>query len=199
MTTDAPMRTRTLPPESQLRQALATMPEWMHPTPNPFGVVLEGCLTPEQCAAMVDAVADDDAYTVQRCGAQTRQYDPDDGALGPLIQAAVTVNQHWWQYEVEHAAAWLQTYTTGGKYAAHMDAAPGMSRKVSAVAMVSDPAGYEGGDLTIRAIPKVAEYRIPRKLGTVVVFQPWLIHDVSTVTSGLRRTVNLGLWGPALR
>ena len=148
---------------------------------------------------MVEAVAVDEAYTVQRCGAQTRQYDPGHEALRPLTEVAVSVNEATWNYDVEHVAAWLQTYTTGGKYAPHMDAAPGMSRKVSAVAMVSDPGDYEGGDLTIRAIPKLEEYRIPRKLGTVVVFQPWLIHDVSTVTSGLRRTVNLGLWGPPLR
>ncbi|MDQ2782712.1 MAG: 2OG-Fe(II) oxygenase [Actinomycetota bacterium] len=192
---------RVLPDEDTLDAACANTPDWMHPAPNPFGVIFEGALSPEVCDAMIAAVLTEDTYSVSRCGAQTRQYEDEHlHALEPLTRLAHHANTHSWGYDVDpDPHAWLQSYTSGGHYKAHMDAAIGQSRKVTAVAMVCDPADYEGGDLTIRAIPDFAEYVVPRARGTVVVFQPWLIHDVGCVTAGTRRTVNLGLWGPPLR
>ena len=61
---------------------------------------------------------------------------------------------------------------------------------------------FHGSDFRSVAVPSTGpccwpSHRCPAP-GTVVVFQ-WLIHDVSRVTAGLRRTVKLGFWGPPLR
>ncbi|HXH78170.1 2OG-Fe(II) oxygenase [Nocardioides sp.] len=199
-----PIPSVMLPDEGLVNQTMRMLPDWMHPAQNPFGMVFEGYLTDETCDEMVSCIEDDETYSVQRCGAQTRQYEREQSshaaALEEMARLVRRVNDSRWNYVVDHdPAAWLQTYTQGGDYHAHQDNSPGQSRKLSAVALISDPADYEGGDLTIRAIPEVGEYVIPRTRGTVVVFQPWLVHDVSTVTAGTRRTVNMGFWGPPLR
>lgn len=190
----------TLPPAHEVEALTLAAKDWQHPAANPYAVVCEAVLSPATCDELVRIGEREGGYNVARCGATTRQYETHHAPyLASLRRQAERTNDQTWGYRVDNMRAWLQTYEPGGDYKLHMDAAPGQSRKLTAVLMLTDPDDYDGGDLIIRAVPGVAEYRIPRTRGTVVVFQPWLLHEVTRVTRGRRQTVNLGLWGPPLR
>jgi PKHD-type hydroxylase len=71
-------------------------------------------------------------------------------------------------------------------------------RKVSITVQLSDPSEYEGGDLDIWQGGK--EYiTAPRGKGTVVIFPSYMMHRVSPVTVGTRRSFVLWLGGEHYR
>merc|ERR1712130_546454 len=64
-------------------------------------------------------------------------------------------------------------------------------RTLSAVVQLSPPDDYEGGRLQVRNY----QYRIvepPRTRGSIVFFRSFLIHRVTPVTKGVRRS--LAIW-----
>lgn len=82
-----------------------------------------------------------------------------------------------------------------GHYDWHMDMGPGKAkRKLSIVCQLSDPSEYEGGELQINTgIISVAE----KDKGTLVMFPSYLMHRVTPVTKGTRRSLVLWIEGPA--
>lgn len=85
-----------------------------------------------------------------------------------------------------------------GHYNWHQDsgvASKGSPRKLSAVIQLSDPASYEGGELQILtgADPIV----ITRQKGLVAVFPSYMVHRVTPVTSGFRRSLVVWTTGPS--
>jgi len=87
----------------------------------------------------------------------------------------------------------------GGHYDWHLDrggigVAP---RKLSLVLQLSDPSEYEGGNLELFVSDEPT--RIERKKGLVVAFPSFVLHHVTPVTSGTRRTLVVWLSGPKFR
>jgi PKHD-type hydroxylase len=67
-------------------------------------------------------------------------------------------------------------------------------RKLSLVCQLSDPSEYEGGELQINT----GEIFTPEKQkGTVILFPSYLLHRVTPVTKGTRRSLVLWIEGPA--
>ena len=85
----------------------------------------------------------------------------------------------------------------GGGYGMDVDAVAGQTRKLTAVAMLTPPTEYAGGDLELHTPEET--FLIPRTQGTIVVFQPWIHHQVTKIHSGVRQTINFGFWGPPFR
>jgi PKHD-type hydroxylase len=56
-------------------------------------------------------------------------------------------------------------------------------RKLSFTVQITDPLTYKGGDLVIY---NAADINIPRELGTMIIFDSTLVHEVTKVTSGMR-------------
>lgn len=87
----------------------------------------------------------------------------------------------------------------GGCYDWHMDKGllNSSPRKLSLVVQLSDPGEYEGGDLQLMvgADPIIAE----RKKGLVYAFPSWILHRVTPVTRGTRRSLVIWLAGPKFR
>lgn len=97
-------------------------------------------------------------------------------------------------------------YTVYGEeeshYTWHMDR--GMSRntgsaprKLSLVLQLSDPDEYEGGDLQL--FTQVEPITVEKKKGLVVAFPSFIMHRVTPVTKGTRRTLVVWLTGPSFR
>lgn len=97
-------------------------------------------------------------------------------------------------------------YTVYGQeeshYTWHMD--KGMSkstgdgpRKLSLVLQLSDPSEYEGGDLEL--FTQADPIKIEKKRGLVVAFPSFVMHRVTPVTSGIRKTLVVWLTGPSFR
>jgi PKHD-type hydroxylase len=87
-------------------------------------------------------------------------------------------------------------------YTWHMDR--GMSRnsgsgprKLSLVLQLSDPSEYEGGDLQL--FTQAEPITIEKKRGLVVAFPSFIMHRVTPVTSGIRKTMVVWLTGPSFR
>lgn len=77
--------------------------------------------------------------------------------------------------------------TDAGMYGWHQDFNADVSRKLSVVIQLTDPAEYEGGNL------QIAEGKDPltvtKERGLMVVFPSWQLHQVTPVTSGSRQTI----------
>lgn len=82
-----------------------------------------------------------------------------------------------------------------GFYDWHIDMGPGKAnRKLSLVCQLSDPSEYEGGELQINTGGII----VPEKeKGTVIIFPSYLLHRVTPVTKGTRRSLVLWIEGPA--
>ena len=81
--------------------------------------------------------------------------------------------------------------SANGHYDWHLDIGPSINyRKVSVVVQLSEPEAYVGGDLELH--PGNNSFAVPRRKGAIVLFPSFLLHRVTPLTSGLRRS--LVLW-----
>jgi PKHD-type hydroxylase len=87
----------------------------------------------------------------------------------------------------------------GGHYDFHIDVGQGVAatRKLSITVQLSDPSEYDGGDFGI--LRGRNEEILPKGKGTVLVFPSFLLHRVSPVTRGTRRSLVMWLGGCSYR
>lgn len=84
-----------------------------------------------------------------------------------------------------------------GMYGWHRDCAKGISRKLSMVVQLSDPADYEGGNLQVFTGPQPISVRKQR--GLVTIFPSYVLHQVTPVTQGNRQSLVAWVSGPAFK
>ncbi len=88
-----------------------------------------------------------------------------------------------------------------GHYTWHQDSGPSKDgfppRKLSFVLQLSDPSEYEGGDLEI--LTTATPVAIEKKLGMIAVFPSYVLHRVTPVTKGIRRTLVVWVCGPQFK
>lgn len=96
------------------------------------------------------------------------------------------------QYTEYHASE-------NGHYDWHHDidwnADDGLDRKLSITVQLSDPSEYEGGDFQFTEIPN-PEMQDAKQKGSVLIFPSYLIHQVSPVTQGVRKSLVAWFKGP---
>jgi PKHD-type hydroxylase len=80
-----------------------------------------------------------------------------------------------------------------------MDCGPGelSTRKVSVTVQLSDSDEYEGGDLEFMR-GSTAE-QAPRGKGVVVIFPSYMLHRVTPITKGIRKSFVIWLGGSHYR
>lgn len=83
---------------------------------------------------------------------------------------------------------WHQDYNTQNR---------GSPRKLSLVLQLSDPSEYEGGDLEILASGQPTS--VKKEKGFVVVFPSFMLHRVTPVTSGIRKTLVVWICGNSFK
>lgn len=113
------------------------------------------------------------------------------------ISTAVSIaNAVWWHYEIPtYDACQVLRYRPGDFNAAHTDWSPRFpARKLSVVALLSDPDDYEGG--TLEFLHDVAPTSPPLERGIIVVFPATLLHRVTPVTAGERYSLTAFYTGP---
>lgn len=86
-----------------------------------------------------------------------------------------------------------------GFYGWHVDIGAGRlaNRKLSIVIPLTDPKDYEGGEFQVFHDSEPTP--IPMPLGRIVAFPSYLLHRVTPVTRGVRRTMAVWVSGPAFR
>jgi PKHD-type hydroxylase len=123
-----------------------------------------------------------------------------------LFGMAVEANNALWHFDLFTADDCIQ-YTEyydveGGHYGWHQDIGPGpmSKRKVSITVQLSDSDEYEGGDLELfkGGDPSEAD-KAPRGKGVVFIFPSFMMHRVTKVTKGTRRSFVLWVGGTHYR
>jgi PKHD-type hydroxylase len=117
-----------------------------------------------------------------------------------LMNMAVDANDNLWDFDLISADEKIQ-YTEylaedEGHYTWHQDIGPGMAsqRKVSITVQLSESDEYEGGDLELwRGGNNVVTAE--RGAGVTVLFPSYLMHRVTKVTKGKRRSFVLWVGG----
>jgi PKHD-type hydroxylase len=117
-----------------------------------------------------------------------------------LMNMAVEANNSIWDFDLISADEKIQ-YTEylaedEGHYTWHQDIGPGMAsqRKVSITVQLSESDEYEGGDLELwRGGNNVVAAQ--RGAGVTVLFPSYLMHRVTKVTKGKRRSFVLWVGG----
>ena len=117
-----------------------------------------------------------------------------------LMDMAVDANDNLWDFDLISADEKIQ-YTEylaedEGHYTWHQDIGPGMAsqRKVSITVQLSESDEYEGGDLELwRGGNNVVTAQ--RGAGVTVLFPSYLMHRVTKVTKGKRRSFVLWVGG----
>lgn len=84
-----------------------------------------------------------------------------------------------------------------GTYHDHLDWSPGvvMARKLSIVIQLTDGTEYDGGDLQLK-LSSSEPFTASRTKGDAVIFPSWILHGVTPVTRGLRKSLVVWVEGP---
>lgn len=120
--------------------------------------------------------------------------------LGKLI---VEANNELWDFDLTHMRELIQysEYRPGDEFDWHMDCSTGNpvanQRKVSLSVQLSDPSEYEGG--TLEFIWKGMVREIPKTKGGVIIFPSYMLHRVTPITKGVRRSLILQAGGEPFR
>jgi len=128
---------------------------------------------------------------------------PDTKWLYDRMQAVIRkVNEQVYQFDVrgfsENFQYTVYHGTEGGHYDWHIDwGLKNVQRKLSLSLQLSDPAGYEGCDLQFQGMRQIET--APRDRGAVIVFPSFILHRVTPVTSGTRKSLVVWATGPRFR
>lgn len=115
-----------------------------------------------------------------------------------LAAMAIEANNALWKFDLHSIVDDIQftEYEAGGgHYDWHLDIGPDTisHRKISITVQLSDSEEYVGGDLEM--MPGNYSFAVPRKKGAVALFPSFILHRVTPVTEGLRRSLVLWLGG----
>jgi PKHD-type hydroxylase len=113
-----------------------------------------------------------------------------------LIQIA---NKNMWNFNIAFFKEDLQLSEYSNEYEGHYDwhmdfGENASTRKLSITIQLNDPEEYEGGELNFQIHRNII--KAPNKKGTVIVFPSFLLHKVSKVTRGTRRSLVCWIHGP---
>jgi PKHD-type hydroxylase len=115
-----------------------------------------------------------------------------------ITQFVKEANNTLWKFNIHSIIDSIQ-YTVyhegGGHYDWHVDIGPNSinHRKISLTIQLSDPDEYEGGDLQIWT---GGEFKtIERKQGCVIIFPSFLMHRITPITKGIRKSLVLWVGG----
>ncbi|MGG7565910.1 2OG-Fe(II) oxygenase [Rhodovulum sp. DZ06] len=120
-----------------------------------------------------------------------------------IMEAAAEANRTHFDFALDQFAERMQVaeYDAGdlGHFDWHMDLGAGQwaaKRKLTFVAQLSAPDAYEGGTLELNDGNTVS---LDRAIGSAVLFPSFMLHRVTPVTAGTRRSLTLWVHGPAFR
>ena len=120
-----------------------------------------------------------------------------------LEEMVLRINAQFYRYDLfglnEPFQYTIYDAGEGGYYKWHVDMGEKNyePRKISLSLQLSDPSDYEGGDLELEVGdgPVSAE----KAVGTLIAFPSYVLHRVTPVTAGLRKSLVIWVAGPEFR
>jgi PKHD-type hydroxylase len=144
------------------------------------------------------------ADTVRRSEVVWLQDTPDNRPIYEVIaQFAQQANNQVFRLELTGFTEPFQLATyrasEGGFYGWHVDIGAGRlaNRKLSLIVPLTDPAEYEGGEFQVFYDHEPTTFALP--LGRILAFPSYLLHRVTPVTKGVRRSLAIWVSGPPFR
>ena len=118
-----------------------------------------------------------------------------------LEQIVRSLNSQYYKYAIFQELRERPQYTIyessqGGHYDWHVDhgAMTPDARKISLSVQLSDPSAYQGCDLELQYGNGIVA--APRSRGTVVAFSSYVLHRVTPITAGVRKSLVAWVSGP---
>lgn len=85
-----------------------------------------------------------------------------------------------------------------GKYTKHIDGSIHSTRKLTFSIQLSDPSEYEGGELLLWGENTDKPFVANKQKGSITFFPSYILHEVTPVTKGTRRSIVSWIHGPHL-
>jgi len=119
-------------------------------------------------------------------------HNQDNGWLySKIADLCKIANKTMWNFDIwgyQDSFQYTIYYGDGGHYDWHVDMGPGISnRKISCVLQLSDPEEYDGGELQMN--PGGNILTVPKQLGTICFFPSFMLHRVTPLNSGVRKSL----------
>lgn len=115
-----------------------------------------------------------------------------------LIKMSEEANNALWKFDLRgviDSIQFTEYEENGGHYDWHVDIGPAPinHRKISMVVQLSEADDYEGGELVLwnSQVPTIA----PKGIGNVMIFPSFLMHKVSPMVKGNRKSLVLWIGG----
>ena len=151
---------------------------------------------------VVDSAGGNSQSKERDCKVSFLNVDDNTAWIYQRIAAHVSrVNYDKFMENVQHIAPLQYTiYKKGQHYNWHYDVINHWTpykRKISGILMLSDPDEYEGGDLEIWT---GGDFKtIERKQGCAIIFPSFLMHRITPITKGIRRSLVLWVGGDSYK
>jgi PKHD-type hydroxylase len=129
-----------------------------------------------------------------------------EGFYARVEEIVLRLNAQFFRYDLSGLVSFqyaLYDGTEGGYFDWHKDygkdyAAPDQEpRKLSLSIQLSDPANYQGGELEVRGGNQVDI--APKTRGAVIAFPSYVLHRVTPITSGARKSLVVWAVGPEFK
>ncbi len=121
-----------------------------------------------------------------------------------LTDIVLELNSRFYKFDiVEMESLQYTEYDSNTKdfYKSHSDDGYDFNlfRKLSISIQLSDPKDYEGGDLCFYRNHLHEPVLAPKEKGTLIIFPSFVIHEVTPVISGLRKSLVTWIQGPRFK
>ena len=127
-----------------------------------------------------------------------------------VMQYVNAANKQYWNFQIRHYELFqFGIYNPGQFYSWHADQFPkpyqpphpdaGLTRKLSITVQLDDGDDYEGGDFEMREpcdLDKIQTVDGIRTRGSLIIFPSFVVHRVTPVTKGTRRSLVGWILGP---
>lgn len=125
-----------------------------------------------------------------------------DWVYNRLSNIVMMANKDVWNFEIPSildSIQYTQYYENGGHYNWHTDTGPYPynTRKISITVQLSDPDEYEGGELELMLGNKASI--MPKEKGCSILFPSYILHRVTPVTKGTRKSLVLWVGGSVFK
>jgi PKHD-type hydroxylase len=141
-------------------------------------------------------------YSVRRSQISWLRNTPDtEWVFRKLGDVAAKLNAQYYRFDLTGFGEGLQLtqydQSENGMYGWHQDYGVSISRKLSLVLQLTDPAGYEGGNLQVMTTGNPVNVRKQR--GLIAAFPSFVLHQVTPVTQGNRQSLVAWVAGSPFR
>jgi PKHD-type hydroxylase len=147
-------------------------------------------------------VGGDDIQDVRKSKVKWIHIDNQSHWVYDKIKSFIVEANQIWKFDLSSiidSIQYTEYYDDGGHYGWHMDIgqSPINHRKVSITIQLSDPEDYDGGELEIwtgTGIQKVEKHK-----GCAILFPSYMLHRITPVTKGTRKSLVLWVGGSNFR